>query len=130
MSTSTTSTSTATPSREGTPFHTLTADEVCRELDVDPAVGLTDAEVQQRRNRYGANKLAEEAKEPGWKAFLRQYRDLMQLVLLGTAVVSIVALQDVSTGLVDHRPDRAQRDDGAATRRARPPRASPRCGRC
>ncbi len=94
------SASTATPSREGTPFHALTADEVCRELDVDPAVGLTDAEVQQRRNRYGANKLAEEPKEPGWKAFVRQYRDLMQLVLLGTAIVSIVALQDVSTGLV------------------------------
>ena len=35
-----------------------------------------------------------------WKAFLRQYRDLMQLVLVGAAVVSIVAMQDVSTGLV------------------------------
>ena len=54
----------------------------------------------ERRQRYGPNKLAEEAKEPGWRAFLRQYRDLMQLVLLGAAVVSIVALQDVSTGLV------------------------------
>ena len=54
----------------------------------------------QRRQQYGSNKLAEEAKEPGWRAFLRQYRDLMQLVLLGAAIVSIVALQDVSTGLV------------------------------
>jgi Ca2+-transporting ATPase len=56
--------------------------------------------VDERRARYGPNKLAEEAKEPGWQAFLRQYRDLMQLVLVGAAVVSIVALQDVSTGLV------------------------------
>ena len=72
----------------------------CRRLDVDPAVGLSAAEVTERRQRYGPNKLAEEAKEPGWKAFLRQYRDLMQLVLVGAAVVSIVALQDVSTGLV------------------------------
>ena len=69
---------------------------------------------RRRRARYGPNKLAEEAKEPGWKAFLRQYRDLMQLVLVGAALVSIVALQDVSTGLVDPRPDRAQRHDGAA----------------
>ena len=69
-------------------------------LDVDPAAGLSAAEVVERRQRYGSNKLAEEAKEPGWKAFLRQYRDLMQLVLVGAAVVSIVALQDVSTGLV------------------------------
>ena len=78
----------------------LTADDVCQQLDVDPAVGLSDAEVTERRARYGQNKLAEEAKEPAWRAFLRQYRDLMQLVLLGTAIVSIAALQDVSTGLV------------------------------
>ena len=31
---------------------------------------------------------------------MRQYRDLMQLVLLGAAVVSMVALQDMTTGLV------------------------------
>jgi hypothetical protein len=32
--------------------------------------------------------------------FLRQHRDLMQLVLLGAAIVSMVALQKFSTGLV------------------------------
>ncbi|HEU0041617.1 MAG TPA: HAD-IC family P-type ATPase, partial [Jiangellaceae bacterium] len=69
-------------------------------LGVDPAAGLSAAEVIERRQRHGSNKLAEEAKEPGWRAFLRQYRDLMQLVLVGAAIVSIVALQDVSTGLV------------------------------
>ncbi len=81
-------------------WYRLSADEVCQRLDVDPAVGLSTAEVVERRARYGANKLAEEAKEPGWRAFLRQYRDLMQLVLLGAAIVSIVALQEISTGLV------------------------------
>jgi P-type Ca2+ transporter type 2C len=83
-----------------TDWYRLPAEEACRLLDVDPAVGLSAAEVDERRSRYGSNKLAEEAKEPGWKAFARQYRDLMQLVLVGAAVVSIVALQDVSTGLV------------------------------
>ena len=83
-----------------TDWYGLSVDEVCRRLDVDPAVGLSTAEVAERRQRYGPNKLAEEAKEPAWQAFLRQYRDLMQLVLVGAAVVSIVALQDVSTGVV------------------------------
>jgi P-type Ca2+ transporter type 2C len=83
-----------------TDWYRLSAEEVCQRLDVDPAVGLSSAEVAERRQRYGANKLAEEAKEPAWRAFLRQYKDLMQLVLVGAAVVSIVALQDVSTGLV------------------------------
>jgi P-type Ca2+ transporter type 2C len=81
-------------------WYGLSVDETCRRLDVDPAVGLSPAEVTRRREEHGPNRLAEEAKEPGWKAFLRQYRDLMQLVLVGAAVVSIVALQDVSTGLV------------------------------
>ena len=71
-----------------------------RGSSVDPRSGLDAAEVERRRAQYGPNKLAEAEKEPGWQAFLRQYRDLMQLVLLGAAIVSIVALQEFSTGIV------------------------------
>ena len=88
------------PGRESADWYALTADETCRRLAVDPGVGLDADEVTARRERYGANKLDEEAKEPPWMVFLRQYRDLMQMVLVGAAVVSIIALQDVSTGLV------------------------------
>jgi P-type Ca2+ transporter type 2C len=88
------------PAERPTDWYGLSVEDVCRRLDVDPAVGLSTAEVAERRQRYGPNKLTEEAKEPAWQAFLRQYRDLMQLVLVGAAVVSIVALQDVSTGVV------------------------------
>jgi Ca2+-transporting ATPase len=97
-------TATVTPIRpgeeEGTAWYGLPAGEVCRRLGVDPDAGLSAGEVTERRAQYGPNKLAEEAKEPGWHAFLRQYKDLMQLVLVGAAVVSIVALQDFSTALV------------------------------
>jgi Ca2+-transporting ATPase len=72
---------------------------VCAQLGVDRKSGLTAAEVEQRRVQHGPNRLAEEAKEPGWHAFLRQYRDLMQLVLVGAAIVSMVALQEFATGL-------------------------------
>jgi len=91
-----------TDEMEGEPadWYPLTADDACRRLAVDPGVGLDAQEVVARRDRYGANKLDEEAPEPAWKVFLRQYRDLMQLVLVGAAVVSILALQDISTGLV------------------------------
>ena len=81
-------------------WYSLPAEEVCQRLGVDPAVGLSDSEVAERRARYGANKLAEAPPEPAWKAFLRQYKDLMQLVLVGAAVVSIVAIQDIATALV------------------------------
>ncbi|MFC8923278.1 cation-translocating P-type ATPase [Cellulosimicrobium sp. NPDC057127] len=82
------------------PWHTATAESVCAGFGVDPGVGLTSQEVAQRRARYGPNALAVERKERPWQAFLRQYRDLMQLVLVGAAVVSIVALGDVTTGVV------------------------------
>ncbi len=89
----------ATTTRRDSVWHGRTAEEACAELAVDPAAGLDPAEVEKRRAQYGSNKLAEAPKEPGWHAFLRQYRDLMQYVLLGAAIVSIVALQEFSTGL-------------------------------
>jgi P-type Ca2+ transporter type 2C len=73
--------------------------QACERLGVEIPLGLDAAEIKRRRAQVGPNKLAEAKKEPGWRAFLRQYRDLMQLVLLGAAIVSIVALQD-STGIV------------------------------
>ena len=88
-----------TATRRDSVWHGRTAEEAYSELGVDPAAGLDAAEVEQRRAQYGPNKLAEAPKEPGWHAFLRQYRDLMQYVLLGAAIVSIVALQEFSTGL-------------------------------
>src|SRR5215211_5845598 len=80
-------------------WHNLTAVEACAKLDVDGRSGLEPAEVERRRAQYGSNKLAEGEKEPGWRAFLHQYRDLMQLVLVGAAIVSMVALQEFSTGI-------------------------------
>jgi P-type Ca2+ transporter type 2C len=81
-------------------WHNLAPDEACARLRVEPGAGLDGGEVERRRAEVGPNKLAEAKKEPGWKAFLRQYRDLMQLVLLGAAIVSMAALQEFSTGVV------------------------------
>jgi Ca2+-transporting ATPase len=59
-------------------------------LQVDPAKGLTAAEAQQRLQQYGPNQLAGKAKETGWQAFLRQYRDFMQILLLGAAAINLI----------------------------------------
>ena len=81
-------------------WHAMSVEEACRELGVEPAAGLDSGEVERRRARYGANRLAEAKKEPGWHAFSRQYKDLMQLVLVGAAVVSVVALGEWHTAIV------------------------------
>lgn len=66
---------------------------MCERLEVDPGPGLDASEVERRRQQCGLNRLAEAEKEPAWHAFVRQYRDLMQLVLLGAAIISMAALQ-------------------------------------
>jgi Ca2+-transporting ATPase len=49
------------------------AAEVAGVLEVDPAQGLSTAEAKARLASQGPNRLAEGAKEPGWRALLRQY---------------------------------------------------------
>ena len=65
-------------SPDTTTWHSLSTEETLRRQGVDPAAGLTTAEAESRRATYGPNKFADAEKEPGWQAFLRQYRDLMQ----------------------------------------------------
>ena len=38
--------------------------------------------------------------EPGWRAFIRQYADPMQIVLLAAGVVSLFPLRELGTGLL------------------------------
>src|SRR3954453_5594929 len=78
----------------------LAPDEVAHGLDVDANRGLTAAEAAARLERYGANKFAVAATEPRWRAFVRQYRDAMQIVLLVAGIGSIWPLHELGTGLV------------------------------
>ncbi len=81
-------------------WYTLTPEAVAKELQVDPAKGLSTAEAQQRLQKYGRNELAGKKKEPGWQAFLRQYKDFMQILLLGAAIVNLVVTGEWGTTLV------------------------------
>ena len=52
-------------------------------------IGLSQSEVEQRKKQYGPNEIKVEAKEPLWKKFLMQFTDLMVLILIAAAGVSI-----------------------------------------
>ena len=67
---------------------------------VEAATGLTATEASSRLATYGPNKFAEAKADPVWLRFLRQYQDLMQIVLLVAGIVSIVIVGTVSTGLM------------------------------
>jgi Ca2+-transporting ATPase len=81
-------------------WHALSVEEALAASGVDAAAGLSSAEVAERRAKYGANRFAEQKTEPRWRAFLRQYRDIMQIVLLVAGIASIWPVGQVSTGLM------------------------------
>ena len=63
-------------------WYALAPAEVTDRLGVEPEGGLSDAEAASRLASVGPNRFAEVSVEPRWRAFLRQYRDPMQIVLL------------------------------------------------
>ncbi len=83
-----------------TKWYTLRAEEAAKQLQVDPAKGLSAAEAQQRLSQYGPNELAAKKKESGWQAFLRQYQDFMQIILVGAALINVVVTGEWSTTIV------------------------------
>ncbi len=83
-----------------TNWHTLSSEEAAEHLQVDPARGLSSAEAAQRLQQVGPNQLAAKEKEPGWRAFLRQYQELMQIILVGAALVNQLATGQWGTTLV------------------------------
>ncbi len=90
----------AADTSRGNIWYDTDAEGVARTLDVDLSRGLTGAEAAKRLGTYGPNRLAETKKETGWQAFLRQYRDLMQIILLSAAVVNVVVTGVWSTTVV------------------------------
>jgi P-type Ca2+ transporter type 2C len=90
----------ATATTEQRPWHVLESADVARAFDVEVAQGLGAPEAARRLDRHGPNKFAEAKPEPRWHAFLRQYRDPMQIVLLIAGLGSIWPVHELGTGLV------------------------------
>ena len=53
--------------------HAQSAEQVCADLETDPARGLTPDEAAQRLTRHGSNKLAEKKPRPAWLKFFDQF---------------------------------------------------------
>src|SRR5690348_15302391 len=73
---------------------------VAQKLDVDLDKGLTVEQARERLASVGPNRLAGGKKESALAAFVRQYRDFMQIILLVAAVVNLIVTQDVATSVV------------------------------
>lgn len=70
-------------------WYRCTADEVLRQLDTSRQ-GLTGKQAEQRRKEYGPNTLKESGHKPAWRVFIEQFEDLLVLILIGAALVSMM----------------------------------------
>ena len=73
-------------------LHSQSQAQVLNQLAVDPASGLSAAEVTARLERYGENKLREKKKKTTFQRFLDQFKDVMILILIAAAIVSFVVV--------------------------------------
>ena len=88
------------PQASGLAWHTLSVERVLRAEEVDAQRGLSSAEAAARAGRFGPNELAAGRAEPRWYAFIRQYSDPMQIVLLAAGILSLFPLRQLGTGVL------------------------------
>lgn len=64
--------------------------EVLKELNVNPATGLTNEEARIRLDKYGRNKLKGKPKKSLLSIFFAQLQDMLIYVLLGASLITLV----------------------------------------
>ncbi|ADV46127.1 HAD-IC family P-type ATPase [Nitratifractor salsuginis] len=78
----------ATPVEAETPWHAKPIQAVLNLLQSDPKKGLTEAEARKRLALYGPNRIEAVHKEKWYWILLRQFTDVLILILLVAAAIS------------------------------------------
>lgn len=71
-------------------YHSEKPDAVIAALSSDQVSGLTEAQVSEKQQTFGKNKLNEKKKKTNLQRFLDQFKDVMILILIAAAAVSFV----------------------------------------
>jgi Ca2+-transporting ATPase len=71
-------------------WYALTNHDVLSRLTTNTEQGLSEADASKRRSQYGPNELPVESGTSLWELLISQFTDVMVLVLIVAAVVSIV----------------------------------------
>ena len=71
-------------------WETLRKEEVLQKLRTKQGVGLTQREVQVRKQKYGNNKLQEKKKETLIIKFIKQFNDFMIIILIVASILSAI----------------------------------------
>ncbi|KAI8335704.1 potassium/sodium efflux P-type ATPase [Chlamydoabsidia padenii] len=85
---------------EGPPYHTMDLNTVTKLLNSDLEDGLSEEEVERRRSEYGFNEMEGEGGVNPFKLLLRQFLNIMVLILIIAMVVSFVFKDWIEGGVI------------------------------
>ncbi|WP_276497130.1 cation-transporting P-type ATPase [Pontibacter litorisediminis] len=71
------------------PWHSLESAEVLRLLQTSPDEGLSDEEVEQRKEQFGLNLMTPKKQQSAWTRFLLQFHQPLIYILLAATVVTL-----------------------------------------
>ena len=73
-------------------FHNESKEAVLSEFAVDSSKGLNTQQIEERKAKFGENKLKEKKKKTTLQRFMDQFKDVMILILIGAAIVSFTVV--------------------------------------
>ena len=71
-------------------WHTMSIEQVRRELKTNLNLGLTNEDAEERLKKYGENKLQDKKKESIFIKFIKQFNDFMIIILILASIISAV----------------------------------------
>lgn len=81
-------------------WHAINPEEVLETLEVPAETGLSDAEVEQRLEKYGRNELAERPGKSFWQKLWEQINSFVIWLLIGAALISALLGDWVEAGAI------------------------------
>ncbi len=69
-------------------WHSIEPQQVIKELDTDPLLGLTEEEAKRRIEKYGYNELKKEKGVSPLAIFINQFKNILIIILLAAIILS------------------------------------------
>ncbi len=83
-----------------TPWHSIEATQVLKELNTDLHHGLTEDEIRRRQEQYGFNELKKEEKVSPFTLFINQFKNILIIILLIATVLSALVGEMFDAALI------------------------------
>ena len=90
---------TSTPNAYSRAPHAMSSEVVLGELGSTPN-GLSSTDAKQRLESFGSNRLTETPPIPAWKRFVAQFSNLLTIILIVAAIISLVVAREIKTPAV------------------------------